>query len=718
MANHIGQQLGNYRLVSLIGTGGFAEVYLGEHVHLGTQAAIKLLQTHLATAGEIEKFRTEAQTIVTLQHSNIVRVLDFGIEAGIPYLVMDYAPNGSLRQRLPAETPLPAATILPLLLHVSSALHYAHERKLIHRDIKPENLLLGLNHEVLLSDFGIAVVAHNTSQQRTQGVAGTAAYMAPEQLQGKPRPASDLYALGVVVYEWLCGERPFQGGPIEVATQHLLTPPPPLREKVPGIPEAIEQVVLTALAKDPRERFGSVRAFAAAFAAACQTDTSFHAAPTQRATPTVPLPPPTPPTPALADQPALIRPPSGAPIVTPASMPPPLTEPTAPAPVQAHSMPVIILPSEPPGAPEIPIMPAEPAPPRRPLSRRAILIAGGSAAGLAVLGGGGFWLAHSYGARMPPTSTAPTPTPSTSAPLTPTTQIPLGTLFYTYHGHTDTIYAVAWSPGGTRLASGSGDRMVQVWDASNGAHPFTYHGHERAVYAVTWSPTGARIASGSGDHTVRVWDAVDGGHPYIYQDHLDAVTAVAWSPDGTKIASSSLDDTARVWNADGSGHLYTYPGHFASVQAVAWSPGSKRIASGSADKTVQVWDATDGGHPLTYAGHTGTVNAVAWSPDGKHIASGSNDGTVQVWNAVDGSPVFTYRGHSSWVASVAWSPDGGRIASGSGDNTVQVWDASDGGHPFIYKGHTNRVFTVVWLPGGKRVASGSADQTVQVWQGE
>jgi serine/threonine protein kinase len=265
MADRIGQQLGKYRLVRLLGQGGFAEVYLATHIHLGTEAAIKVLHTQLATPGEIEKFRQEAQTIAKLVHPNIVRVLDFDVADGVPYLVMDYAPNGSMRQRLPAGQRLAPQEVLPYLAQIAEALQYAHDQKLVHRDIKPENMLLGRRSDVLLTDFGIAVAAQSTSMQQTMGVAGTAAYMAPEQLQGKPRPSSDLYSLAVVVYEWLTGERPFQGGFTEVASQHLFTPPPPLREKVPDLAPAVEQVVLTALAKDPKERFGSVRAFVNAF---------------------------------------------------------------------------------------------------------------------------------------------------------------------------------------------------------------------------------------------------------------------------------------------------------------------------------------------------------------------------------------------------------------------------------------------------------------------
>jgi serine/threonine protein kinase len=268
MADYIGQQLGKYRLTKLLGTGGFAEVYLGEHVHLGTEAAIKLLHTQLASEADVEKFRQEARTIASLTHPNIVRVLDFAVEGSTPYLVMDYAPNGSLRQRLPAGKPLTPAEILPYVMQVADALHYAHEQKIVHRDIKPENMLLGRRNEVLLSDFGIATVAQSTTSQKTEGVAGTAAYMAPEQIQGKPRPSSDLYSLGVIVYEWLAGERPFVGTFTEVASQHLFAVPPPLRDKLPGLPPLIEQVVLTALAKDPKDRFGSVRAFATAFAQA------------------------------------------------------------------------------------------------------------------------------------------------------------------------------------------------------------------------------------------------------------------------------------------------------------------------------------------------------------------------------------------------------------------------------------------------------------------
>src|SRR5579859_606226 len=261
MADRTGQQLGHYRLIRQLGRGGFADVYLGEHLYLNTKVAIKVLQTHLAQ-NDLPDFIREARTIASLSHPHIIRVQDFGLEDEVPYLVMEYAPNGTLRQRYPKGTRLPLATILPFVRQVAEALDYAHSRRLIHRDVKPENMLLGANMDVLLSDFGIALITQTTREQSRHEVVGTASYMSPEQLHGKPQPASDQYALGIVVYEWLAGDLPFRGTFTEVASQHVLAPPPPLRQKVPDISYDLEAVIQTVLAKDPQRRFASATAFA------------------------------------------------------------------------------------------------------------------------------------------------------------------------------------------------------------------------------------------------------------------------------------------------------------------------------------------------------------------------------------------------------------------------------------------------------------------------
>jgi serine/threonine protein kinase len=274
MADRVGQRFGEYRLTRFLGQGSFGEVYLGEHVHECTLAAIKVLQARL-TSEDLKEFINEASATFRLKHPHIVQLLDFGINVDdILFLVMDYAPHGTLRQRHPKGSRLPLHAIVDYVKQISAALQYAHGRRLIHRDVKPENILLGPNNEVLLSDFGIAVVTHSSRSVGTLDKAGTVSYMAPEQLQGKPRPASDQYALGVMVYEWVCGNRPFNGTATEVAMQHLLEPPPPLRAKVPTMLPDVEHVVMTALAKDPESRFASIQAFAQALTTASEISAS------------------------------------------------------------------------------------------------------------------------------------------------------------------------------------------------------------------------------------------------------------------------------------------------------------------------------------------------------------------------------------------------------------------------------------------------------------
>src|SRR5205814_849613 len=270
MVDRTGQQLGSYRLIRLLGHGGFAEVYLGEHVRLNSYAAVKVLNMQLG-GSDAESFQREAHTIARLLHPHIIRVFDYDVAEGTPFLVMDYAPNGTLRSRHPKGGRVPVANIVSYVKQVAEALQYAHSQKVIHRDIKPENMLLGRNDEVLLSDFGIAVVAQSSRyQEGGQEIGGTIAYMAPEQLQGRAVPASDQYALGIITYEWLRGDRPFQGSFPEIASQHMLVPPAPLRLKIPGIPKDIEEVVSRALAKDPQQRFMRVEAYANALEHACQ----------------------------------------------------------------------------------------------------------------------------------------------------------------------------------------------------------------------------------------------------------------------------------------------------------------------------------------------------------------------------------------------------------------------------------------------------------------
>ena len=260
MTDHVGEQFGDYRLTQLVGKGNFGDVYLGEHIKNKKRAAVKVLHARLTSKEDLKEYINEIRTLFRLEHPNIVRLRDFGVEKDFPYFVTDYIPNGKLRQ--PKGTRLPLDIVVSYVKQIAEALQYAHDQGILHRDVKPDNILLGPNSQVWLSDFGIAAVAHSTNSLDTQGNAGTLAYMAPEQIQGKPGKASDQYSLGIMAYEWICGTRPFNGTSNEIYNQHLLTNPPSMREYVPILPLLIEEVVLKALAKDPKQRFANVRAFA------------------------------------------------------------------------------------------------------------------------------------------------------------------------------------------------------------------------------------------------------------------------------------------------------------------------------------------------------------------------------------------------------------------------------------------------------------------------
>jgi serine/threonine protein kinase/DNA polymerase III delta prime subunit len=268
---YFGQQIGEYRLVRQLGGGNFGIVYLAEQVQEHTLVAIKVL--YMSKSEGLKDFLNEVSTM-WLRHPHIVPLLDFGISSDdIPFLVMEYAPGGTLRDRYPRGEQVPLSTIVSYVDQVSSALQYAHDQRVIHRDVKPANILLRADGTLMLSDFGIAKLLEQDGVTSAQTQVGTPVYAAPEQYEGFPCFASDQYALAIAVYEWICGVRPFEGPTIGLVFQHMNTPAPRLRDRLPELPEAVEHVVLKGLAKDPADRFERIEEFAAALHKAVQSAT-------------------------------------------------------------------------------------------------------------------------------------------------------------------------------------------------------------------------------------------------------------------------------------------------------------------------------------------------------------------------------------------------------------------------------------------------------------
>ncbi len=278
-----GREVGGCKLIRKIGSGGMGDVYLGEQIRVGNRSvAVKVVNPedmtfHPEAAGDIaRRFEREAAILGNLSHPNILPVHDSGIQDGMLYLVMEYAPDGSLADAIRGggkhelTLPLPLPFALDIINQIASALDYTHQHGIVHRDVKPGNVLIRVepsgHWHVLLADFGVARSVEVDSQ-RTQ-VTGTFLYMAPEQFSARFSPASDQYALAIMAFQLLAGRPPFDGDLASLTRAHMYEPPPSLHAINPAVPSAVDEVLARALAKNPAARYPSVGAFAAALGSA------------------------------------------------------------------------------------------------------------------------------------------------------------------------------------------------------------------------------------------------------------------------------------------------------------------------------------------------------------------------------------------------------------------------------------------------------------------
>jgi len=689
------------------------------------------------TGGE---FTSEAEMLASLNHPHIVRVHDYVEDHSLGLIVMELLAGGTLSDH---DLDQPQACAVGLA--VAAGLGHAHERGILHRDIKTANVLFDADGTVKLSDFGIARMYTGSGVTGTAHGAGTPMYMAPEQISGgRLTPATDLYALGVVLYQLLAGTPPFDPtmAPQQLWQQHLTNPPPPMQ----GVPRRIADVVLRTLAKHPADRYPDADSLAAALAAAAGDAYG----PAWLAATGLPL--------HLADHIRRIAAPA-----------PPRSTDAAEESAEESSDGFTDTPTaSPPRPPAIPPAPVPgrprpdtgPGPGRSRTRRRRLHLLG--AVGLTAILVSSVLIAlrpdapaHIAGPEelsrqlaaasvtavasdstlarrlaVAAYRTAPTPQARQSVlAVLAGGDIPLATLT----GHTNWVETVAFSPDGHILATGSDDQTARLWNITDPAHPqplATLAGHTGSVRAAAFSPDGHTLATGSADATARLWNITDPAHPQplaTLAGHTSIVWAAAFSPDGHSLATASYDQTARLWNITDPAHpqrLATLTGHTGPVRTVAFSPDGHTLATGSGDITARLWNITDPAHPqplATLTGHTTNVIAAAFSPDGHTLATGSGDLTARLWNITDPAhprPLATLTGSTGYVYAVAFSPDGHTLATASYDLTARLWTITDPAHPqplATLTGHTGYLFAAAFSPDGRTLATGSGDRTARLW---
>lgn len=282
-------------------------------------------------------------------------------------------------------------------------------------------------------------------------------------------------------------------------------------------------------------------------------------------------------------------------------------------------------------------------------------------------------------------------------------------------GHTELVQALAITPDGTILASGSEDNSIKLWDLATGRELRTLTGHGRRVRALAITPDGKTLASGGGDAAIKLWDLGSGQEKRSLTGHQDWVRALAITPDGKTLISGSGDQKIKLWDIATGRALQSLTGHTDWVRALAITPDGKVLASGSEEQTIKLWDIARGRPLRTLTGHRGEVCALAITPDGKTLISGSGDETIKFWDLARGRERRSLTGSTNWVKVLAVTPDGQTLASGSGDKTIRLWDLATGRETRVLTGHSDWVRALAVTPDGKTLVSGGADKTIRLW---
>jgi eukaryotic-like serine/threonine-protein kinase len=730
----VGQMLGRYKLLEKVGEGGCGVVYVADQTKpVRRRVALKVIKLGMDTKQVVARFEAERQALAMMDHPNIAKVLDAGAtETGRPYFVMelvrgikitDYCDQASLSTR----------DRLELFIKVCQAIQHAHQKGIIHRDIKPSNILITLHDGVPVPkviDFGIAKATEGrltdaTVYTQLHQFMGTPAYMSPEQAEMSGLDIdtrSDIYSLGVLLYELLTGSTPFDG--VELMASGIDQMCKTIREKDPARPSAklamlrgeertttakrrsvepsrlasllrgdLDWIVMKCLEKDRSRRYDTANGLA--------NDIKRY----------------------LNIEPIVARPPSKlyefqksirrhkvgfaatAAIIFLLAAGIAVTTWQFVEKNRAYNLAVV--------AEKQQALERRRAEQLSEQSRaRAVRL--NVAYGVRWMEAGDLlsslqWFIEALRLDEGDSGRAGIHRVRIGAVLR---NCPKPTQLWWL---TSTVLHVEFSPDGQRILSAHEDGTAQLWDTRTGQRVGPPLLHAQPVNWAAFSPESRRVVTASDDSTVRVWDAASGQSVAPPIRHPDKVSKAVFSPDGQRLLVGGHDGTARIWDPVSEQPLTPPMRHAASIEDVGFSPDGRRVITASTDGTAQIWDAATGaaaGSPLRH--QAGVVRA-SFSPEGRRVVTASRDNTARIWDAVTGEPLTPPLRHTTWLTDARFNPDNSTVATASFDNTARIWDAETGRPVCSPLRHGHSVMTCAFSPDGQRLITSCFNQTAQVW---